>query len=353
MRAYLKSGIQLLELTISLATASILMTGITGSILIANRASAVARTRQSGSLRNTAAIDRLRSDLAQAYPVSNRTTNSATLSVSDRNGDGNRENIGYRWNGVGTPLQVSMNAGAWQAVSENLNSFQFGWRSGPPQQVETIPQTLEPAPSLVFQSRTVANTSTVGKSLAVDVPETYWPGDLLVAAIAVSGNQGGSITAPVGWNKIMEKYQAGAISNDISLACWTTVAPPSMQASVNWSSKNQAYATIAHFRVQGGSPALVSATQSSGTGQDPLAPSGSANVNGSLVVRILAASCQMVDTETTNMPGHTAITLRRQLLTDPCIGMAYRTYPAGAVSSANFGLPGSPTYVTATLVFSP
>src|SRR5690606_20895030 len=107
------------------------------------------------------------------------------------------------------------------------------------------------------------------------------------------------------------------------------------------------------FQVNGGPPALVGGAVDEGSSQRPRAPSADALVNNSLVIRVLAATGPQVEAEAANMAGHLPIALRRSLLFDPILGMTYRHCPAGSTGSAEFNLPSSARYVTATLVFAP
>ncbi len=343
-------GMQLLELVISLASASILMAGMTSAILIANRSADIAANRQATSTRSLSGFDRLRTDISEGFPITARSDSQATVSVGDRDGDGNRETIQYQWLGVGSPLQVSVNAGAWQAATDNLDAFSIKWRSCGPQSTSNGLGQLEPIPSLVFQSRTFATTSFSGaNSVAINVPATYQASDLLVAALAVSGDQGGSMIGPSGWTKVLETHNG----TTVSLGVWISLSNSLSQANFSWGTSRVGYGTIAHFRVTGNTAALTNSSFFSGAGNLATAPTGIASVNNSLAVRVLAASGPLVSEEASNMPGHIAITMRRQLLANPIIGMSYRVYPVGTVPNADFGLPSSGTYATATLVFQP
>lgn len=345
-----RRGIQLLELIISLTTASMLLAGLMTSVLIANRASELAGARQNSSLRNSAALDRLRSDLAEAAPVLARSATSATLSIGDRNADNNPETIQYRWLGAGTPLQMSSNTGAWQSLTTDLENFQFAWQSCQPQSIIPTPPTLEPIPSLVFQSRTLASNTLIGRSVSIAVPSTFRTNDLLILATAVTGNQAGSITAPAGWFKAGEETDR---DNRVSLAVWFSLAPPGSSVNISWQGLSNCYATLAHFQVNGGLPLLVAGNITDGVSAQPKAPAADALVNNSLVIRVLGATGPLVDAEATNMAGHLPIALRRSLLSDPIIGMTYRHGSQGSTGLAEFNLPSSARYVTATLVFSP
>lgn len=346
--AFHRSGMQLLELVVSLASASLLMAGMASAVWIANRAAEIAWTRQTTVTRNNAGLDRLKADLAEAYPATNRTSTQATLSVSDRNSDGIRESIQYQWTGPGAPLEMSINSGAWHGITENLDKFNLEWRSCPAQ-TTLAESTLEPKPSLVYQSCTIANTSSAQNQLTIGIPATYLPNDLLIAAISVQGNQNDSLIGPIGWTRVCE------ISNgsDIALGIWATFSNNLRQTSFAWSQSCYAFASVAHFRSDLPSASLASTSTAIGTSRFPASPAGTANVDNTLVVRVLAAVGPLVVNEETNMPGHIAITMRGQALSRPIIGMAYRTYAAGSVPAAEFGLPSSGVYATATLVFQP
>ncbi len=355
-------GFQLLELTISLTTASMLLAGLTASIVIASRASELASSRQTRSLRNSAALDRLRSDLAEAAPVLARSATSATLSIGDRNADGSPETIQYRWLGTGTPLQMSSNTGAWQSLTTDLESFQFGWQTCQPQSILPTPPALEPARSLVFQSRTLASNALPGRSLSIAIPSTFQTNDLLVLAIAVQGEQDGEIIAPAGWIKTGEETDS---SDRVSLAVWYSLGPPSSSVNIGWKDSASCYATLAHFQVNGGPPALAGGDVDVGVSRRPRAPSADALANDSLVVRVLGARSVGAygissEAEATNMVEHLPIALRQSVPFVPLIfgspaiiGMTYRHCSKGSTGSAEFNLPSNARYVAATLVFSP
>ncbi len=345
-----RRGIQLLELTISLTTASMLLAGLMASIVVANRASDLASSRQNRSLRNSAALDRLRSDLAEAAPVLARSATATTLSIGDRNADNSPETIQYRWLGTGTPLQMSFNTGAWQSLTTNLENFQFAWQTGAPQSTLPAPPALEPTPSLVFQSRTLSSNTLISRSLSIPVPSTYRSNDLLVLAAAVRGDQDGDIKASAGWIKAGEKTDD---DERVSLAVWYSLAPPSSSVNISWDDSASCYATLAHFQVNGGSPTLANSKLAEGSSSRPKAPSVDAKANDSLVVRVMGATGPLVTPDATNMDGHLPITLARSLLFDPIIGMAYSHCAKGSKDSAEFNMPSSVRYVTATLVFSP
>jgi hypothetical protein len=336
---------QLIEVVLSLTSASMLLLGITSALAIANRTMTVATTRQASSTRTLAGLDRVRSDLAEAFPASNRTSNSVTLSVADRTGDGIRENIRYRWQGLGNPLQMSVNNEDWIALTDNLERFEYRWHVAPPQS-SAEPASLDPPGAFVFESNTLQSTM-LESGLVIPVPASYQLGDLLVTVVAING-QPATVTHTAGWLKIIEQPHPS-----VTLLVLYSVAPGDDVCTVSWSGNRSSYATQAHFRSPSGTASIASAVSSVGTHRLATAPLGTAAVNNSLVIRALAAKGPLVGEEATNMPGHLAVTLRRQLLTDPIVGLAYRSHAVGNVAEAPFDLLSSADFATATVVFQP
>lgn len=343
-----RQGMQLLELVISMTTASILMIGVTGSIMIANQSMEVATSRQKESSRNTSGLEQLRVDLAEAYPAANRMDSSVTLSVADRTGDGIRESISYQWPGTtGKPLQVSMNSGAWRDVTEPLDDFEFRWRSCEPIPQSAASGSFDPPNTLVFQSA-VSNFDSSTNNATLGIPETYRMGDLLVLVVSIRG------AAPA--INVSPDWLPGPTAvngSNATLATYYTVAPATNSVSMNWTSAANCYTTMAHFTTPGGTALLVDSPTYTATGNPAIAPAATVLTGNSLVLRVIAARGPALLDEACNMPGHIAVTMQRSIFSDPIVGMAYRYYPVGSAPVATFTLNGSADYATATMVFQP
>lgn len=342
-----RHGMQLLELVISLASASVLMAGLSSSIIIANQSMKLATTRQATSAKTQLGLDRLRYDLAEAFGTTGRSTSGVTLSVGDRNGDGLRETVQYRWpGGAGAPLQSATNAGPWRDVTENLSSFQMNWHQSSPYRLTTA-GGLDPVGASVYQSHTLANRTLVN-SLSIPLPATYVTGDLLVAAVAVNSDALAAST-PAGW-------QAGPRleKGSVTLLTYYSHGPAGSALSLNWSNLCAVYGVVAHFTVPAGALSLVDAQVYENRGTSPEAPAATATVNNALVVRMLAGTKGLsVLDDACNMSGHVSIALRKNLLVDPVVGMTYRYSGAGSVPAARFNLDSEFHYAAATLVFQP
>lgn len=78
----LRRGVQLLELLLSLVTASVLLTGLGSAFLIANGGTQLSLQRQSASSLTQAGMLRLQSDLAEAFLVKCGTRIMLTLPMA-------------------------------------------------------------------------------------------------------------------------------------------------------------------------------------------------------------------------------------------------------------------------------
>ena len=349
MQTRQRRGMQLLEVVVSLASAAILMAGISSSIVLANRSMEIATTRTQLVSRNQTALDRLRNDLAESVAVTGRSSAAVTFQVRDRDGDALPETISYAWAGSGEPLAMSTNAGPWLEASEDLDAFEFDWHAAP-SVASATPIEFDPPGQFVLQSQ-VSSFTTLSGSLSISLPPTYRTGDLLVAAVATTGDLGkaSSTTLSAGWNfaDIDDR------SKVVSLATMYTVAPSGNSLVIDWPSLRSATALVAHFSSPNGTASLADFDSKNETSTHPEAKNADASHNNSLVVRAIAREYTSLDRDNvTNLPGHVCIGVRRALL-HPSVGMACRNANVGTVSKCDFELVGDAKYVTTTLVFSP
>jgi type II secretory pathway pseudopilin PulG len=349
-----RAGIQLLELVIALATSSILIAGISSSLFLA------AQTRdRSQSLRDSGqalqgGLDRLRQDLAEAKAFANISSDAITLTVADRDGDSLDETYQYEWPGAGQGLRYH-NGSDWATITGNLTNFSIQPRFTPPAAIAAV-ASLDPPDQFTFVARTHASAGTPlnsdsGTDLSVNLPATFATGDLLLAAIAIDGNQSNSILADASWTKILEVNSA----DDISLAVFYTSNPSSNVIHFTWPNVAHSHATVAHFRPPSATFSFASFATDEGNSRNPLCPKVATAAVNPLVLRILGTDQTYAPNESTNMPGHFPIVFRSRAFTGPSIAMAFANFASvNPVPSANFGLAwGSPDYVTATVVFLP
>jgi len=106
-------GFTLVELVVSLAIMSILLTGLASAILIASHALPSDADPVNTVVDAARVVDRLAEELAAALWIREHTARSVEFTVPDRTGDGVPERIRYAWSGTaGDPLQRQYNGGS-------------------------------------------------------------------------------------------------------------------------------------------------------------------------------------------------------------------------------------------------
>jgi Tfp pilus assembly protein FimT len=118
----------LAELLVSLAAASILLTGLASTVVVASRALPADGQLTSQVTLQSEVLDQLAADLQYARYVTERTAHTITFVVRDRNGDGSSERIRYAWSGTaGDPLTRQYNGGSAATVLENVQQFDLAY----------------------------------------------------------------------------------------------------------------------------------------------------------------------------------------------------------------------------------
>lgn len=344
----LRRGVQILEMVMSLTTASMLVAGIATSVFLASEGREIAIQSQMGTSQTQAGLDQLRQDLAEAKTFYSRSATGATFTVEDRNGDGSDETLQYNWSTGGALMYYDPYAGGI-SITDNLDHFEMTWRSNAPQESASA-VTFDPVGQYVFQSFTNNDGSLLGStSLNMSLPNTYQSGDLLVAVVAVDGDQAGSITASSPWTKIGEVNK----TSDLSLAAFYCFYP-SGNVNFSWNSWDHCHAVIAHFSAPGTSGSVDGIVVNQGNSSTPEAPTITANHANSLVFRVLAVEQVVILDDSTNFPGHMPLLYRTRALVGPGLAVAYRNFASsGSIPAGNFHLSESKDFCSATVVIHP
>ncbi len=104
------SGFTLIEMVISVAIISILMTAIASAILLTSKAIPSQDSPGDAALKATKALARLNEELQSVRFFTEATSTAMTIIVPDQNGDGDAEQIRYSWSGTaGDPLVRTLN----------------------------------------------------------------------------------------------------------------------------------------------------------------------------------------------------------------------------------------------------
>lgn len=174
-----RRGVSLLELTISLVSAGVLVAGLSSSILIALRACDPESSPTLPLLDAATALTELQTDLQCAKAITEKQPRSVTVLVPDRDGDGQPETIRYAWTGIsGMPLTRRVNSGAILTFSGNVADFALEYevqtltRAGPPTVTQSGVTTLSgnTSNSLFSDQWTVTATSPGGQYFEPSLP---------------------------------------------------------------------------------------------------------------------------------------------------------------------------------------
>lgn len=125
-----RAGYSLLELTISLAAAVVLMAGMASAVAVSTQTLTLTDTGASARVRSTDVQRDMLADLQRATGFTERTATAVTFTVPDRTGDGRPETLRYAWSGTpGAPLTLQMNGGTVQNIAENVREFSLLYRT--------------------------------------------------------------------------------------------------------------------------------------------------------------------------------------------------------------------------------
>ena len=175
----LRRGFTLLELVVSVAVASVLVVGLSASVVLAMRAGDSSIGPFSSSHSGAQAVLELTRDLQDATSVndSSCTETAAEFTVPDRTGDGIDETIRYSWSGTsGDPLLRIMNGGTAEVVAANITSLELAHLT---RTVTSPAVRTESAETLLIDQ----NSSNTGLALWHGVTSTAWVGETITPTL--------------------------------------------------------------------------------------------------------------------------------------------------------------------------
>ena len=174
-------GLTLVEMLVSLSVLSIIVVACGSTMRLMTRNLAARDnnpTTQAAAAR--AAVDQITDDLNLALSIPEMTPSALTITVPDRNGDGQPETIRYAWSGVaGAPLTVQYNGGTPVSLAENvqaLNFTSFARTVGPPGPVESSEQLLASYDAATTKAFVLTNKNWPGEYFKPALPAnaTAW-----------------------------------------------------------------------------------------------------------------------------------------------------------------------------------
>ena len=163
-----RRGMTLVELMVSLALVTLVMAACGSMLTVAARAMSNDKSNVGADATAArSAADQVVDDLKAATAVTEQSATAVTMTVPDRDGDGQPETIRYAWSGVpGDPLTRAYNARAAGTVAANVRALNFGYLSktvGKPPPVEGAEQLIS-----------VHNSTTTGDLVAYQLTAAKW-----------------------------------------------------------------------------------------------------------------------------------------------------------------------------------
>lgn len=342
----------LIEMMIALASAGVLMVGISSALYIAAQGMDLDQGASAARGRADAAVGRLLADARTATRFRSATATAVEFDVPDRTGDGAADTLLYAWSGtVGDPLTRTLNGGAAQTVLSDVRSLSFG---APSHAVATPNVTTTPLETWpVLGAGEAPSVVDPGVGITMNTPAGVVPGDLLIGVVATTGDEA-SLIATTGWTKLAEVNNPGYVS----LTVWIRTVTTSESATHTWTWTNteSGIGWILPFYNQHASIPVAATEYATATGKSntPVTPSVTAATNDSFVLRVGAFEKGAVDTtDVTGLPGHSDIWARNvsNILSAACGYVVPIT--AGATGTAAFGNKNSEEYAVMTIVITP
>jgi hypothetical protein len=173
-----RRGLSLVELTISMVTGSILIAGMTASVLMSQRSLSIVTDGQNRINSQRQVLNHLRTDLREATEINMTDPSVWSVVVPDRNDDGVNESIQYRL--PTTAPTISRNAWSTEIFFPNNNLVHI-MRDKPSTPVlPTTPATKR----VVIEGVSTNATNDAASSLTVNCPGTSNVNDMQIAILA-------------------------------------------------------------------------------------------------------------------------------------------------------------------------
>lgn len=336
-----RDGISLLELITTLITSSILLSGLTASILLSNRALQVTSNQQQGTLQHRQSIEQFRADLREATRIETPTADTISLMVPDRTGDDVPDVVSYSFPTSGN---VSLLREA-QSVSTPYSMGTLTRTTRPSFIVPSAPIS-PPPPVLRVSGYSSALSSSSTTTLEIPpVPNTL-AGDMLVLVLA--SNSSGTLSISSGsWTPLIDTPYS-----PLRLRVWWRLADASETNNLTLSNTNSIRMSATLLRISDTNGTIIAHTHSiGGFSSTPFSSGCATTANNMLVFRVLCAQDKRYIPDFTGLFNNTSIIMRSgdNASTAVTLGIGYRKIPSPTAStSANFRLTSSEVFVSSS-----
>jgi hypothetical protein len=132
----LRLGYSLMELTVSVGAASMLVVGIGSTIYVASQATENKHGASASVVTGSISLEQIAADLQYAINFTERSPNAVEFTVADRDGDASVDTVRYEWSGdAGAPVLRIFNGQTPQPVANDVHVFSLNYR------VQTVTET--------------------------------------------------------------------------------------------------------------------------------------------------------------------------------------------------------------------
>lgn len=358
-----RSGHTLIELTVGLLAATILMSGLASALMF----SGVAFEGQSSSIlrSETAQVYAdMMDDLEHAKSFTVRTTTSAAFTVADRDNDAVDDKITYNWNSGSNQLEYTYN-GSNVTLLENVTAFQLAYQSrvltgsaATPSPYDTndwgTRWQVAAATGIVFEEFVEEKLNGNGSLITIDKPSGTNSGDLLIAAVAVSDNVKSELHADgAGWTEI-DIEQSG---DDVTFGIWWKIAGASEPSSFgfDWTTDEKGYGWIMRFTGHDASAPIHTwalDTIDKNETEFPTTPSVTTTVDQALILRLGGFDKDSNTSDDPGLPGHVPITMDGVSAVSGGAGYLNQSF-AGSTGTSDFDLQDENASVMVTIAIAP
>lgn len=121
-----RAGFTVVELTVSLLSATVLMMGLGSTIYLASQ-TLTGNSRAAARARAADVQSEMMRDIAAATSIVERSATAVTIRVPDRDGDTVSETLAYAWSAETGQLTLSVNGGQPAVLLDNVQNFSFAF----------------------------------------------------------------------------------------------------------------------------------------------------------------------------------------------------------------------------------
>jgi hypothetical protein len=346
-----RRGYTLIELIVAMGSATVLVGGMASTVMISTRVLQRDATAGADANRGGLVLSQIASDLRQAMRFTERTATAITFLVPDRTGDSVAETIRYSWSGtVGQPLIYQFNSDAALAIATDVRQFNLDAVT----RSIVADAVLPPPAPVVFETFTEGKAATNVTSLDIAAPGGTNNGKLLIAAVAVDGAAGPTLTAPAGWNLLSAVNGGG----QVGMAVWWKFAGATEPATYtfSWTGTERAYGWIMRFAGANPLGPINVFNTATGTSSLPQCPSVTTTEGYTMILRLGGFDDDDITLNNAGMSGHTTITVDESDASDFSAsgGAAYKSLaPPSSSGTSTFDLTGTEEFVTFTVAIAP